>query len=154
MDVLLPNLYQIKVPTPSDKVYKDECLFSFDNPVSAHLCKLLPAPVEQILSCRRARPGSTWAWQPSTASAATTWSTTTKKPALLCTCTGCESDMRLVCATRKLGLNTNARAFNRFLHHHRATGRRRKSPDSPSASRAASTRTRARRSTNTKTFTT
>lgn len=34
MDLLMPHLKQIKVPGSNDKVYKDECLFSFDNPVS------------------------------------------------------------------------------------------------------------------------
>lgn len=30
----MPHLNKIKIPGPNDKVYKDECLFSFDNPVS------------------------------------------------------------------------------------------------------------------------
>lgn len=34
MDVLTPHLNTIKIPTGGDMVYKDECMFSFDNPVS------------------------------------------------------------------------------------------------------------------------
>lgn len=34
MEVLTPHLDSIKIPTSGDMVYKDECMFSFDNPVS------------------------------------------------------------------------------------------------------------------------
>lgn len=34
MDELTQHLNKIKVPTRSDKIYKDECVLSFDNPVS------------------------------------------------------------------------------------------------------------------------
>lgn len=33
MEVLQPHLKNIKIPTQHDKVYKDECVYSFDNPV-------------------------------------------------------------------------------------------------------------------------
>lgn len=32
MEVLTPHLSKLKVPRATDKVYKDECMFSFDNP--------------------------------------------------------------------------------------------------------------------------
>jgi hypothetical protein len=28
------SLHRLKAPAPTDKVYKDECMFSFDTPVS------------------------------------------------------------------------------------------------------------------------
>ncbi|KAK4872646.1 hypothetical protein RN001_014675 [Aquatica leii] len=34
MDLLASHLSSIKIPGPQDKVYKDECIFSFDNPES------------------------------------------------------------------------------------------------------------------------
>lgn len=34
---LLNHLDEIKVPSPSDKVYKDECVYSYDTPVSYFL---------------------------------------------------------------------------------------------------------------------
>lgn len=34
MDSLTPHLSKIKIPGPQDKVYKDECVYSFDNPVN------------------------------------------------------------------------------------------------------------------------
>lgn len=34
MELLTPYLENIKIPTANNKVYKDECVFSFDNPVS------------------------------------------------------------------------------------------------------------------------
>lgn len=34
MEELRQHLKQIRVPNQNDKVYKDECVFSFDNPVS------------------------------------------------------------------------------------------------------------------------
>lgn len=34
MDLLATHLSKIKKPEKGDKVYKDECMFSFDNPVS------------------------------------------------------------------------------------------------------------------------
>ena len=33
MDIIKDNLSRIKVPGPGDKVFKDECFYSFDNPV-------------------------------------------------------------------------------------------------------------------------
>lgn len=30
---LTPHLSKIKIPKSSDKVYKDECVYSFDSPV-------------------------------------------------------------------------------------------------------------------------
>jgi len=35
MDVIQENLSRIRVPTPGDKVFKDECLYSFDSPECA-----------------------------------------------------------------------------------------------------------------------
>lgn len=43
MDQLGPHLNKIKVPGPHDKVYKDECVYSFDSPVN--LQPLLHLPV-------------------------------------------------------------------------------------------------------------
>lgn len=37
MELLTPHLQNIRVAKPTDKVYKDECMFSFDNPVSEFL---------------------------------------------------------------------------------------------------------------------
>ena len=34
MDIIKENLGRIKVPGPGDKVFKDECFYSFDNPVT------------------------------------------------------------------------------------------------------------------------
>lgn len=34
MDILTPHLGSIKIPSSNDMVYKDECMYSFDNPVS------------------------------------------------------------------------------------------------------------------------
>uniref|UniRef100_A0A6P7GJM9 Ubiquitin carboxyl-terminal hydrolase 13-like n=1 Tax=Diabrotica virgifera virgifera TaxID=50390 RepID=A0A6P7GJM9_DIAVI len=34
MDILTSHLSKVKVPTVNDKVYKDECVYSFDNPES------------------------------------------------------------------------------------------------------------------------
>ena len=34
MEVIAANLDRIKTPGPNDKVYKDECFYSFDSPVS------------------------------------------------------------------------------------------------------------------------
>merc|ERR1719309_110693 len=34
MEVLKSNLNSVRVPGPGDKVYKDECLYSFDSPES------------------------------------------------------------------------------------------------------------------------
>lgn len=33
MDILVKNLHQIKVPSPNDNIYSEECVFSFDTPV-------------------------------------------------------------------------------------------------------------------------
>lgn len=33
MELLQLHLQRIKVPTQHDKVHKDECVYSFDNPV-------------------------------------------------------------------------------------------------------------------------
>lgn len=33
MDSLAPHIAKIRVPTSTDKLYKDECVYSFDNPV-------------------------------------------------------------------------------------------------------------------------
>lgn len=33
MDAFLPYLNDIRVPNSSDKIYKDECAYSFDTPV-------------------------------------------------------------------------------------------------------------------------
>lgn len=33
MDLLQPHASKVRVPTESDRVFKDECLFSFDSPV-------------------------------------------------------------------------------------------------------------------------
>ena len=33
MDVIGANLDRIKTPGPNDRVYKDECFYSFDSPV-------------------------------------------------------------------------------------------------------------------------
>ena len=33
MEVIAANLDRIKTPGPNDKVYKDECFYSFDSPV-------------------------------------------------------------------------------------------------------------------------
>lgn len=33
MEILQQHLKSIKIPTEHDKVYKDECVYSFDNPV-------------------------------------------------------------------------------------------------------------------------
>ena len=33
MEVIGANLDRIKTPGPNDKVYKDECFYSFDSPV-------------------------------------------------------------------------------------------------------------------------
>ena len=30
-----------RIPSPNDKVYKDECFFSFDNPVSPPFCNII-----------------------------------------------------------------------------------------------------------------
>lgn len=35
MEILTKHLKNIKIPSSLDKVYKDECVFSFDNPVSS-----------------------------------------------------------------------------------------------------------------------
>ena len=35
------DISRIKVPGPTDKVFKDECLYSFDNPVRAMICTIL-----------------------------------------------------------------------------------------------------------------
>lgn len=37
MEVLQQNVKNIKIPTQLDKVYKDECVYSFDNPVCLRL---------------------------------------------------------------------------------------------------------------------
>jgi hypothetical protein len=34
IELLTPHLNSIKIPTNSQKIYKDECVFSFDTPVS------------------------------------------------------------------------------------------------------------------------
>lgn len=41
MDILSQHLRNIKVPTSSDKVYKDECVYSFDTPVRDDSSKLI-----------------------------------------------------------------------------------------------------------------
>lgn len=33
-ELLQPHLSKIRIPGPSDRIYKDECVFSFDTPVS------------------------------------------------------------------------------------------------------------------------
>ena len=33
MEIIKENLSRIKVPGPGDKVFKDECFYSFDSPV-------------------------------------------------------------------------------------------------------------------------
>jgi hypothetical protein len=35
IELLTPHLNGIKIPGNSQKIYKDECVFSFDTPVSA-----------------------------------------------------------------------------------------------------------------------
>ena len=35
MDPLLPHVSEVRVPVASDRVFKEECLFSFDSPVTA-----------------------------------------------------------------------------------------------------------------------
>ena len=35
VDLLTPHLNSIKIPTNAQKIYKDECVFSFDTPVSS-----------------------------------------------------------------------------------------------------------------------
>lgn len=35
MDILVENLKQIKVPTSSDNIYSEECVFSYDTPVKS-----------------------------------------------------------------------------------------------------------------------
>ena len=35
MDELLQGSLSVKVPTRNDKIYKSECMFSFDSPVSS-----------------------------------------------------------------------------------------------------------------------
>jgi hypothetical protein len=35
IELLTPHLNSIKIPDNSQKIYKDECVFSFDTPVSA-----------------------------------------------------------------------------------------------------------------------
>lgn len=37
MELLKQHLNEIQIPTAHTKVYKDECVFSFDNPVSYNL---------------------------------------------------------------------------------------------------------------------
>lgn len=34
LDLLTPHLSKIKIPSPQQLIYKDECVYSFDNPVS------------------------------------------------------------------------------------------------------------------------
>lgn len=36
MEDLMPHLAKIKAPFGQEKVYKEECAFSFDNPVSTN----------------------------------------------------------------------------------------------------------------------
>lgn len=40
MELLTPHLSSIKTPRPTDKVYKDEGLLSFDNPVCKFFLRL------------------------------------------------------------------------------------------------------------------
>jgi len=40
MEILNENLKQIKVPTSSDNIYSEECVFSYDTPVNS-LIKLI-----------------------------------------------------------------------------------------------------------------
>lgn len=42
MEILQQHLKSIKIPTEHDKVYKDECVYSFDNPVSTSPPKIKP----------------------------------------------------------------------------------------------------------------
>jgi hypothetical protein len=35
IDLLTPHLNSVKIPGNSQKIYKDECVFSFDTPVSS-----------------------------------------------------------------------------------------------------------------------
>lgn len=44
MDLLTPHLSKIRIPTANDKLYKDECVFSFDNPVN-NFCYRLVAEI-------------------------------------------------------------------------------------------------------------
>ena len=39
MDKLRQNFSKIRVPSQTDKVFKDECMFSFDTPVRLHSLK-------------------------------------------------------------------------------------------------------------------
>lgn len=34
LELLNPHLSKIKIPGPQQLIYKDECVYSFDNPVS------------------------------------------------------------------------------------------------------------------------
>jgi hypothetical protein len=46
MDVIAANLDRIRTPGANDKVYKDECFYSFDSPVISDLVNpaiVLPA---------------------------------------------------------------------------------------------------------------
>lgn len=70
MDLLNQHLSKIRVPGPNDKVYKDECMFSFDNPVSNKFEVSFMSPfisalftgirnrtVRQLIIVLRLRPG-------------------------------------------------------------------------------------------------
>lgn len=37
MELLKRQLDEVKIPGPNDKIYKDECMFSFDTPVRIHI---------------------------------------------------------------------------------------------------------------------
>lgn len=38
LDLILPHLSDIRIPTTGDKVYKDECVYCFDTPVNEFFC--------------------------------------------------------------------------------------------------------------------
>lgn len=54
MELLQPHFGQIAIPTANSKVYKDECVYSFDTPVSFMHFKFVNL-VRFVLS--RLRPG-------------------------------------------------------------------------------------------------
>lgn len=49
MEILAENLKQIKVPTSSDNIYSEECVFSYDTPVNS-LIKLIFSFIENCFA--------------------------------------------------------------------------------------------------------